>query len=135
MNDSDSEFQFLVARVEKLETQNRRLKLAGALCVLSGISLLLMGAKPADRIDPQGVVRARTIEGQNFVLKDEDGHVYARFSLTPNPIAKKQNGRLYLIPGQIPGQAVSGPATLQFYDDKGDVVWTAPTKAEYMPAK
>lgn len=135
MNDSNSEVQCLAARVEKLETQNRRLKLAGALFALSGISLLLMGAKLADRIEPPGVVRARTIEAQSVVLKDEDGHVYARFSLTPSSIAKKQNGRMYLMPGQIPGQGVPGQASLQFYDEKGDVVWTAPTKVGILPAK
>jgi len=31
-----------------------------------------------------------------------------------------------------PSKAV--PA-LQFFNDQGDVVWTAPTKAEFLPAK
>jgi hypothetical protein len=50
--------------------------LAAAALALSSASLVLAGAKVADRVDPQ-VLRARTVEAQDFVLKDEDGHIYA----------------------------------------------------------
>jgi hypothetical protein len=135
MNDSPVEFQTLIARVEKLESQSRRWKLASAVLSLFGAGFLLMGAKPADRFDKQ-VIRASTVEAQEFLLKDEDGHVYARFSLTPGlPIR-------FLAPGAgsprfytAPGQAVPGQASLQFFDDKGNVVWTAPSRPELMTVR
>lgn len=129
MDFTQSELHLLAARVEKLEAQNRRWKLAGVFFALSGVSLVLMAAKPADRMEPP-VVRAGAVEAQEFILKDADGHVYARLSLG-RALAKKQPNGLYL----IPDKAAAGQPALQFFDDKGDVVWTAPTKAEFMPAK
>ena len=129
MDFTQSELHLLTSRVEKLEAQNRRWKLASFFFALSGVSLMLMAAKPADRIEPP-VVRAGAVEAQEFILKDTDGHVYARLSLG-RALAKKQPNGLYL----IPNKAAAGQPALQFFDDKGDVVWTAPTRAEFMPAK
>ena len=131
MNATQLDFHSLAVRVEKLETQNRRWRFVNALLLLSGVSVVLMGAKSADRIEPP-VVRASTVEAQEFILKDETGRVYARLSLNP-PISamKQQNGRTYL----IPNQAVPGQAALQFYSDKGEVVWTVPTSPTYVPVK
>ncbi|PYT53260.1 MAG: hypothetical protein DMG43_09455 [Acidobacteria bacterium] len=129
MDFTQSELHLLAARVEKLEAQNRRWKLAGVFFALSGVSLVLMAAKPADRIEPP-VVRAGTVEAQEFILKDTDGHVYARLSLGRALAVKQPNGTYF-----IPYKPVAGQAALQFFDDKGDVLWTAPTKAEFMPAK
>ena len=132
MNSTNSEIQILAVRVERLEAQNRRWKLISALFALSGVSLVLMGAKPADRIDPP-MVRASTVEAQEFILKDETGHTYARLSLNlPIKTVKQPNGRMYLIP---PNQAIPGQAALQFYDDKGDVLWTVPSMTQFLPAK
>jgi hypothetical protein len=132
MNSINPELQILAARVEMLEAQNRRWKLAGALFVLSGVSLVLMGAKPADRINPP-MIRASTVEAQEFILKDETGHVYARLSRNPPISAGKQaNGRTYLLP---PNQAIPGQAALQFYDDKGDVLWTVPSITQVLPVR
>ena len=129
MDFTQSELHLLAARVEKLEAQNRRWKLAGVFFALFGVSLVLMAAKPADRMEPP-VVRASAVEAQEFILKDTDGHVYARLSLG-RALATKQANGLYF----FPNKAVAGQPALQFFDDKGDVVWTAPTKAEFMPAK
>ncbi|SRR5712692_4491427 len=131
MKYTESDLQILAARVERLEARNRWWKLANGLLLLSLVSLGLMGARPADRVDPP-IIRAGTVEAQDFVLKDEAGHVYARLSLTPMPRSMKQpNGRLYVIPSQpIPGQAA-----LQFYDDKGEVVWTVPASPAMVPVK
>ena len=131
MNSPHSDFHSLMVRIEKLETQNRRWKLANALLLLSAVSVILMGAKSAGRIEPLAV-RASTVEAQEFILKEETGRVYARLSLNP-PISamKPQNGRIYL----IPNQAVPGEAALQFYGDKGEVIWTAPTSPTYVPVK
>ena len=130
MSSPQSDFNSLMARIEKLETQNRRWRLANALLLLSGVSVILMGAKAAGRIEPLAV-RASTVEAQEFILKEETGRVHARLSLNPPLSARKQNGRIYL----IPNQAVPGEAALQFYGDKGEVVWTAPASPTYVPVK
>ncbi len=143
MKSSHSDVQTLAARVEKLESSNRRWKLANAVLLLLGVSILLMGAKPVDRlaaaakpdhIDPN-VLRVRSVEAQEFVLKDEDAHVYARLSLSPSlPGMKHQNGRTYLVPNQT---FPAGDAALQFYNEKGEVLWTAPSLegAQFLPAR
>ncbi|PYT83123.1 MAG: hypothetical protein DMG40_03905 [Acidobacteria bacterium] len=137
MNSSPVEIQTLTARMEKLESANRRWKSASAIALLFVVSMLVLSTRHArrvtaaarpDRIEPD-VLHARTIEAQDFVLKDPEGHVYARFSITPNLAAADQNGRsprLYKMP-LIPGQA-----SLQFYDEKGKVVWSAPAKPQFM---
>lgn len=130
MNSLNSELEILAERVEKLEAQNRWWKLGSVMIALSCISFLLLGAKAADRSDST-VVRARTVEAQDFILKDEDGRVYARLSLNPGKKLVKPDGRVYMIPGQeTPGQAA-----LEFYDEKGNIAWIAPGKAEFMPVK
>src|SRR6266849_396822 len=99
----NSEIQILAVRVERLEAQNRRWKLISALFALSGVSLVLMGAKPADRIDPP-MVRAGTVEAQEFILKDETGHICARLSLNlPISAGEQPNGCTYLL---TPNQAI-----------------------------
>jgi len=124
----------LAARVEKLESANRRWKSANAIVLLFVVSILLLGtrhaervaaAARADRIEPD-VLHARSVEAQDFVLKDGDGHVYARLSLS-----RQAGGRSSF----MPSEPVSGQASLQFYNDKGDVVWTAPSKAQFIPAR
>jgi hypothetical protein len=131
MNSTQSDFHSLTARIEKLETQNRRWKLMNALLLLSGVSVVLMGAKTADRIEPPAI-RASTVEAHEFILKDETGRVYARLTLNPPIFAmKQQKGRNYLIPSQV----IPGQAALQFYNDKGEVLWTAPTSPILVPVK
>jgi len=138
MNSSLVDVQTLASRVEKLEAANRRWKSASAIALLFVISLLLLStrhadrvaaAARADRIEPD-VLRARTVEAQDFVLKDDDGHVYARLSLSPQARVKKNGGSYLLQDGTLPGQP-----SLQFYNDKGDVVWTAPSAAQLLPAR
>jgi hypothetical protein len=132
MNSRRTSLDLLASRVQELEASNRRWKLVNALLALSAVSVALMGAKAADRLEPP-VVRAGTVEAQEFILKDEAGHVYARLSLNPSaPGMKQPNGRTYLMP---PNQAIPGQATLQFYDDKGDVLWTVPSVTQVLPAR
>jgi hypothetical protein len=123
MNSPQSNLDLLAARVQKLEASNHRWKLLNALLVLSIVSVVLMGAKPADRLQPN-VVRAGSVEAQEFILKDEAGHVYARLSLNPTLPKVTQRGRTYLVPSD--SLAIPGQPALQFFDDKGDVVWTVP---------
>jgi hypothetical protein len=131
MNSPEPDFHSLMVRIEKLETQSRRWRVGNALLLLSGVSVILMGAKTAGRIEPLAI-RASTVEAQEFILKEESGRVHARLSLNP-PISatKQQHGRIYL----IPNQAVPGEAALQFYGDKGGVVWAAPSSPTYVPVK
>jgi hypothetical protein len=123
MNSSPADLDLLAARVQKLEASNHRWKLVNALLVLSLASVVVMGAKPADRLQPN-VVRAGSVEAQEFILKDENGHVYARLSLNPSLPRATQKGRTYLVPND--SVAIPGQPALQFFDDKGDVVWTVP---------
>ncbi len=131
MNSPQTNLDLLAARIQKLEASNHRWKFVNALLLLSGVSVLLMGAKPADRLQPP-VIRAGSVEAQEFILKDETGHVYARLSLNPSIPGKHQSGRTYLVPGQT---LPAGEAALQFYDETGEVLWTAPSKAQFLPAR
>lgn len=152
MNSSQLNVQTLAVRIEKLESANRRWRSAGAIALLFVISLLLLSARRAervaaaakpDRVEPD-VLRVQSVEAQDFVLKDADGHVYARFGLNPSLMPTDQNGRLFLAPGSprfytmpgqvLPGQA-SGQASLQFFDERGQLVWSAPNKPQFMPVK
>ena len=133
MNSPQTNLDLLAARVQKLEAANHRWKFVNALLLLSGVSVLLMGAKPADRLEPN-VIRAGSVEAQEFILKDETGHVYARLSLNPSFPKVTQKGRTYLFPSDtFPG----GEAALQFYNEKGEVLWTAPSMggAQFLPAR
>lgn len=139
MNSSQVDVQNLAVRIEKLESANRRWKSASAIALLFVISLLLLSTRHAervaaaarpDRID-RDVLQVRTVEAQNFILKDDDGRVYARLSLSPPPQVSK-NGRTYLLPSE---GAAPGQPSLQFYDERGQVVWTAPSKAQVIPVR
>jgi hypothetical protein len=123
MNSSPANMDLLAARVQRLEASNQRWKLLSALLALSIASVVVMGAKPADRLQPN-VVRAGSVEAQEFILKDETGHVYARLTLSPSLPKVTQKGRTYLVPND--SLAIPGQPALQFFDDKGDVVWTVP---------
>jgi hypothetical protein len=143
MEFSQVDVQSLAARIEKLESANRRWKSTSIIALLFVISLLLLSTRHAervaaaarpDRVD-QDVLRVRAVEAQDFILKDADGHVHARFGLTPSVDGKLlsgPNGPLRLLPndGVLPGQA-----TLQFYDDNGRAVWTAPSKPQFMTVR
>src|SRR6266568_3409122 len=87
MNSAQLDVQALAVRIEKLEAANRRWKSASVIALLFIISLLLLStrhaervaaAAKADRLD-QDVLRVRTVEAQDFILKDVDGHVLALF--------------------------------------------------------
>jgi hypothetical protein len=143
MNSSELDIQTLAIRIEKLEAANRRWKSVSAIALLFVLSLLLLSTRHAERVAAaakpdrieQDVLRVHTVEAQDFVLKDADGHVHARFGLTPSvdeKVLNSPNGSLYLVPknGVWPGQAA-----LQFYDDNGHAVWTAPTKPQFMTVR
>ena len=132
MNSQQANLDLLAARVQSLEASNHRWKLLNAVLVLSIASVVLMGAKPADRLEPN-VIRAGSVEAQEFILKDDAGHVYARLSLNPSPPKITQKGRTYLFPSD--SQAIPGQPALQFFDDKGGVVWTVPQGPMLRPVR
>ncbi len=73
MTEQKAEFGAIVSRLERVETENRRMKQAGlALIVLITVLLLVAQARPS-----------RTIEAQQFVLKDANGRVRAELGIDP----------------------------------------------------
>jgi len=71
MTPQTSDWQALTGRVEKLERQNRRLKQAGAVALIIAAAVLLMGQAST----------SRTVEANEFVLKDASGKVRAKLSI------------------------------------------------------
>ena len=124
----NSDLQALSARLDKLEIQARRWKLAGVVLALSSTSLILIAAKPADHVDSP-VIHARTVEAQDFVVKDEDGQIRARLALNFQvKIRRDMSGR------EVDMNVPMGPA-LQFYDSNGEAIWTEPGVAKMIPAR
>ena len=80
MSSPTPDWTAVVARLEKLERQNRRMKQAGAVALILAAAVLLMGQAPA----------TRTVEANEFVLKDSSGTVRGRFS------TYEQNTHLWL---------------------------------------
>jgi len=71
MTAETSNWQALTERVEKLERQNRRLKQAGAVALIISAAVLLMGQASPNR----------TVEANEFILKDEGGTVRGRLHM------------------------------------------------------
>jgi hypothetical protein len=120
---NQSDVQSLATRMDKLESQNRRWKLATIAFGLTSASLIAMAAKPADHYDPN-VIHVRTVEAQEFVLKDDDGQVFARLTLNPKPNISRSGITLN-----------AEGAALQFYDNNGKPTWTEPGIPSMLPAK
>jgi hypothetical protein len=121
MKFTEPDFQVLATRLDKLESQNRRWKLAAILLAVSTSALVQMAAKRADQVDST-TIRAHFVEAQEFILKDPDGQVFARLTLSPS---KRVDGRMLLN---------YGPA-LQFYNENGKPIWTAPQEPLMVPAR
>lgn len=139
MNSSEVDVQTLAARIEKLEAANRRWRSATAISLLFLLSMLLLSTRHAERVaaarpdhvEPN-VLHARTVEAEDFVLKDADGHVYARFSITPSLHGMDLNGRS---PQLDETPRILGQASIQFYDEKGKVLWSAPARPQFMTVR
>ena len=77
-----SDMARVVERLEKLEKQNRGLKQIGALTLVLAAAVLLMGQLlPTQSVEAQ-TPATRTVEANEFVLKDTDGNVRARLVST-----------------------------------------------------
>jgi len=75
MNRHSSELEAVLARLAKLEAQNRKLKLYGLILFLAFGAVVVMG---------QAAPTPEVIEAQRFVLKDTDGNVRAWLGLLGN---------------------------------------------------
>jgi hypothetical protein len=110
MTRTEIDFNELVERVRKLERQNRRWKIASFLLLFAAASSLATGLLAQERIEPP-LMRAKTVEAQSFLLKDADGIIRGRMNLRADR------------------------PTFELYDKSGRVVWSAPTRAELIPAR
>ena len=66
----------VVQRVDRLERENRRMKLAGVLMLLGVAAVMVMG-------QAKTLKTAKEIEAERFVVKDEDGKVRVVLGLQP----------------------------------------------------
>jgi len=71
MSSPTPDWTAVVERLEKLERQNRRLKQMGAVALLIAAAVLLMGQASPNR----------TVEANEFVLRDGNGKVRGTFSM------------------------------------------------------
>ena len=101
----------VVARLEKIEQQNRRLKLAGAFLLVLGSSLLLMGAFSS---------HSRTVKAEHFALLDPRGKVRARLSTIGDSSVLSFNDQRGLIRASLTIGADGFPG-LVFHDQHGEV--------------
>ncbi len=105
MTSQESVFEEIRGRLTGLERQNRRLKGTGAASLIVTASLILLG-----QASPK-----KTIEANEFILRDSSGNVRARLFMSEKKTANVAT----------PGATGSSPITifptptLALYDDKG----------------
>ena len=131
MRAKDELVRALEMRVSHLEAQARRWKVLSALVVLTGVFLVLVGANRSETADPT-VIRARTVEARDFLLKDENGRVRARLSVYPTGKQVTADGKVFHM---LSEKAMPGQAALQFFDEKGEEVWTEPKQPTFEQVK
>ena len=91
----------LIQRVKRLKRGNRRWRLAAMTLLLVCLVLLLAAF---DYPQPN-LVKARSVEAQNFVLRDADGQIRARMALSEDE------------------------PRLTFFDEHGEVISSLPIEA------
>jgi hypothetical protein len=130
------------ARLERLERENRRIKLAGGAALLAAVALVLMGESKPDSI-------AKAVDAERFVVRDTSGTVRAVLGVNPdgnmgleirdangkagaalgmgtngNP-ALRLDGRAGKTGIALGVRSNNNPA-MEFYDNDGKIVWSAP---------
>lgn len=93
--------------LEQLQRESHYWKAAAFLLGLVCLVLLLSSF---DYPQPS-LVKARSVEAQSFVLRDVDGHIWARMAISGD-----------------------GPQLI-FFDEHGNVISSLPLKAEVRPAR
>ena len=110
----------LARRIEVLEFEVRRWKvLTVVVLIVTAVLVVAAAAPPQLRVTPEEdqfvhQVPAGTLTARDFTLVGKDGKPYAR---------------LYTIKWRATSGKVSSEASqpiLEFYDSKGEVVWSAP---------
>lgn len=106
----------LIQRLDQLERDNRRLRLAGALTIAGMITWALMG---------QAVGSSPIVEAQRVILRDSAGKVRASFGLggdgSPLLGLNDGDGATRVVLGVF-----NGKPELTFSGSDGKVVWKAP---------
>jgi hypothetical protein len=74
---SDTSYDHLTRRLDRLERENRRLKLLGGLALLGVAAVTVMGQSTPAPV-------ANTLEAERFVLRDGAGNVRATLGLRPD---------------------------------------------------
>jgi hypothetical protein len=115
------EYQEMLSRIERLESQNRALKRGAVVCVLAIASVGLMGQTQhksprtsAAGTAPPAVVLPKNIEAESFVLKDQAGHVRAELAMGgtgPSLKLRDQSGSA-LVTVSLNDAAPGGPFVL-----------------------
>ena len=93
--------------LEQLQREKRRWKISTTVLALVCIVVLLSAF---DYPQPS-LVKARSVEAQSFVLRDVDGHIWARMAISGD-----------------------GPQLI-FFNEHGNVISSLPLKAEIRPAR
>lgn len=124
MKDNDELLQDLQMRVSKLETQTRRWRALSASVVLAGILLVLVGASRSETTAPT-VIRAKTVDARDFLLRDEHGRVCARLSIHPT-VERKAS-----VEDEVYRYEVRENPALQFFDENGEEVWVEPKRPTF----
>ena len=110
MNAQTPDLHAVVERLERLEKQNRRLKIAGAVALVLLAAVVLVGATTPKSTDySTSDFKFRSVQVQELILVDEHGKQGKPYAwLGVNKAGAKDEGRL------------------QLHDGKGKVVWSAP---------
>ncbi len=105
MQMADTDYNSLLARVEKVERQNRIWNMARLLALLA-LGLSLTANLTAAQKDQDAPLRAKTVEAQTFLLKDAAGTLMGRMTVT------------------------EGQPVLELYNPSGEVTWSTETRAK-----
>jgi len=105
MNPHVHNFEDIQDRLQKLEKQNRRIKQLGAVALVFAAVIVIMGQAPTKK----------TVEANEFVLRDDNGNIRARLFVTPKSTATAREvlGIDSSAPVTVPSEA-----TLALYDEK-----------------
>ena len=101
--------EILHRRLERLETSNRRLKMAAGLVILLGIAFVTMGS--GSEAVPEAKV-TKTVKAESFIVVDEDGNERAFLGTTPADGSvlilrdRKKNARVSLVSAEDGTSAV-----------------------------
>jgi hypothetical protein len=110
MQMTDTDYNMLLARMKKVEGQNRIWKMAGLLVLLT-LGLSQASNLTASQKDNDVPLSAKTVEAQTFLLKNAAGTLMGRMTVS------------------------EGQPVLELYDLSGEVTWSTRTRGKALTAK